>query len=153
MDRHRLKHEIDALSKNYHVARNTELQGYELRDFNYPDGWVLRNRRYWQQRRGVPPGPAHVAPLLVRVPDSYPYSQPYAYIPSTLEYTEGEISHLLEKTPDPDWLPWCVRDIDWDPSEHNIPWLLGLLQLSFSYPDVTDPTDLLQVSRMEDYRP
>ncbi|MDG5761326.1 hypothetical protein QA600_18510 [Natronococcus sp. A-GB1] len=152
MDTARLRAEITALAKNYYVARNTELQAYELRDFHYPEGWVLRDRRRWQRHPGVPRGPPYVAPLLVRIPDSYPYSQPYAYIPRSLEYTEGRVTHLLTKTPDPAWLPWCVRDLDWDPAEHNIPWLLGLLQVAFSHPDVPDPTSHLAVSRPEDYR-
>lgn len=142
MDRTRLRNEVDALAQKYHIVPNNDLQGYELRDFRYPDGWVLHNRRYWQQRDGVPRGPAHIAPLLIRIPDSYPYSQPYAYVPRTLQYTEGKVTHLLE-SPYENWVQWCVRDLDWDPTDHSIPWLLGFIQLSFSRPDVEDPLELL----------
>jgi hypothetical protein len=142
MDRTRLRQEVDALAQKYHVAPNNDLQGYELRDFNYPGGWVLNNRRYWRQRDGVPRGPAHVAPLLIRIPDSYPYSQPYAYVPRSLVYTDGPVNHLIN-SPYQDWAQWCVRDLDWDPTEHSIPWLLGFIQLSFSNPDVNDPLSLL----------
>lgn len=86
------------------------------------------------------------------MPDSYPYSQPYAYIPQSLEYTDGPVTHLLNETSHPDWQPWCVRDLDWDPAEHSIAWLLGLIQLSFSHPDVEDPTDLVAAARLEDYQ-
>lgn len=142
MDRTRLQQEVDALATKYHVVPNNGLQGYELRDFNYPDGWRLTDRSYWRQRDGVPPGPPHVAPLLIRIPDTYPYSQPYAYVPRTLQYTEGEVTHLIE-SPYDDWLQWCVRDLDWDPTDHTIPWLLGFIQLSFSHPGVDDPLQLL----------
>jgi hypothetical protein len=155
MDTYRIKQEIDELADKYYTARSNhpDIQGYELRDFNYPDGWVLRDRHYWLQRRGVPPGPPHVAPLLFRIPDSYPYSQPYVYVPDTLDYTQGDVNHLLKESPYPGWQPWCVRDLNWDPRKHTIAWLLGLVQLSFSHPEAEDPTIHLQVSRLEDYRP
>ena len=142
MDRDRLQREIDALSKKYHIVPNQELQGYELRDFNYPDGWVLVNRERWRRRDGggVPRGPGNVAPLLVRIPDAYPSAQPYAYIPRDMRHTEREISHVI-RTEFEDWWLWCVHDIDWRPGNQKstLPKFLQLMQLSFSRPDLSDP--------------
>lgn len=146
----RLKRELTALqNRDYHVVWNTTLQGAEIRNWRYPDGWRLRNRRKWRQRDGVPRGPDTVAPLLIRFLQTYPQTRPYAYLPRDLTYTQGTVNHLIDPQevdriddfPSDDWLLWCVEYTGWQPNDpdHTLATFLQTMQGSFSYPDKDRP--------------
>ncbi|NUC74783.1 hypothetical protein HTZ84_21200 [Haloterrigena sp. SYSU A558-1] len=156
MNTQRLSSEISALEKRYTVAWNDTMHGVELRDWRYPDGWTLQNREKWRQKSDTPPGPAYVAPLLVRIPKTYPHGQPYACLPRGLHYTKDRVEHVIDPKeateqgeipfsmadwPDNDWLLWCVHDLDWEPNspEYTLPKFLQWMMASFSYPDKDRP--------------
>lgn len=136
----RLTREIQALREggNYHIARNDSVGGIEIRDWRYPDGWELTNRRSWRQREGVPRHPEYVAPLLLMVLKNYPRTRPYVYVPRDIRYTKGDVEHFVDDNRDR-WLLWCIEDPGWDPQTSTLATFLKKVQASFSYPNTERP--------------
>ncbi|WP_226005960.1 hypothetical protein [Natrinema salinisoli] len=155
MDTQRFKQDVAKLKQRYHVTGTDKYHGIVIHNFNYPTGWVLKNRRQWQSRhKGVPNGPNHLAPLIVQFPTNWPQSQPYVYIPEDMDYRHGRVEHKIprkriregvgkeaaEKCPE-GYALWCAHDLGLDPrkKESSIPGFLKLIMASFSYPDKDEP--------------
>ena len=143
MDTQRFQTDVAQLKQKYHVEGIDRFNGVLLHDFNYPDGWILQNRKRWRQTcRRLPRGPGHIAPLMIRLPPNWPRSQPYIYLPQDLRYTKGRVDHIL---PDDDAPPgfdlWCVENLGFHPTdpEARLQGFLKLVMASFSYPDKDEP--------------
>lgn len=120
-DPNQLRDEVAALSDEYNVAINRELRGIVLQNYVYPTGWKPRT-----------------GPLMLRVTQYYPHHQPGAYIPEWLEYTGGRVTHLLH-TDLEGWDWWCIHELDWDPTHHDLETMLDLLEDSFNHPAESNP--------------
>lgn len=105
-----------------------EAKNVEIRKYRFPGGWMNRNGG----RRGT---------VRIDLPETYPRTIPDVYVSAGLQY-EGIRPHVMYHPAryGPDgWSKYCIHDVDWNGSEHDLAKLFQILEVSLADPKSKNP--------------